>query len=665
MNLKLFLKPTKTKIIWWVVWIAIGIFSCIFSWILFYPYREAFMPIYSTICSTWDTVFGIILLIIVFLFVPYVLACLTFTFRKLIFKTPPLFFQQFSQKHPISTKTGQVIAFLGWMSVFLIIEIAFIEFGMANTDLFCEEKSFTQFNTTSQEDCYGDGRVKFCQSDGIKKKCECVQEAALPACPAGEVLECGDGPIDPKTGWRQDSFCECFSESNGESGVSASSNLFSKSCDELEKISAEESAKLDFGCQSDADCLHHQFYCGVCLNNKYDPKLYKDTFILGAEKCGFPTPLCPPSADCQCVNNKCEVMQALDQQPVATPPQDRLLCETDDDCVSAGVSDDCCDGCVSEAINKATAEKEENDRKIRCAIKKELCPNVDCMWWPGRELKPICRDQQCIFDADYIIKQAVKSGDINVCKKEKHEYDRDSCYSTMALSLKDRSVCEKISKSEGIMIGDREGCYHDLAILTKDMSLCESAGGGTCWIQMAVYYNQPELVRHIADWLDYQTTKESVEMVIGWFEECQEWSLEKRDECYLIEIEKAWAPYYTLEIMCDKVGDPESCYRKYLENYPPTLTLAEAIEIGKKELKNRGYLVEDMNVSADENNTLWQESITKDPSILQIQIVKNLNLGQKNYWAIYYTPKEIQPGGDAWIFVNTNDGEIIGVILGE
>jgi len=97
----------------------------------------------------------------------------------------------------------------------------------------------------------------------------------------------------------------------------------------------------------------------------------------------------------------------------------------------------------------------------------------------------------------------------------------------------------------------------------------------------------------------------------------------------------------------------------------PSLTLDEAKEIGKRELKRRGYPVEDMRVEADEKNTAWQEFVAKEPSILQRQIVKRLNLEEKNYWAIYYAPKEAYLGGDAWVFVDADNGEIIGVIFGE
>lgn len=102
-----------------------------------------------------------------------------------------------------------------------------------------------------------------------------------------------------------------------------------------------------------------------------------------------------------------------------------------------------------------------------------------------------------------------------------------------------------------------------------------------------------------------------------------------------------------------------------LSHLKSAVTVEQAIEIGKLELKQRGYSIENMRVEADENNSSWQKSITRDSSKLQKPIVKRLNLEEKKYWAIYYAPKDSQLGGDAWVFIDINTGEVIGVILGE
>jgi len=95
------------------------------------------------------------------------------------------------------------------------------------------------------------------------------------------------------------------------------------------------------------------------------------------------------------------------------------------------------------------------------------------------------------------------------------------------------------------------------------------------------------------------------------------------------------------------------------------MSLEEAKEKAEAELKKRGYPVEDMLVTADEKNTAWHEFVAKDPSILQRENVKRMNLEGKSYWAIYYAPQKMMLGGDAWVFVDAKDGKILGVILGE
>lgn len=95
------------------------------------------------------------------------------------------------------------------------------------------------------------------------------------------------------------------------------------------------------------------------------------------------------------------------------------------------------------------------------------------------------------------------------------------------------------------------------------------------------------------------------------------------------------------------------------------ISLEEAKGRARDELKRRGYPVEEMKVTADEKNTAWQELVSREPSIMEREIVKRLNLEEKYFWAVYYAPKKMMLGGDAWVFVEANNGEIIGVILGE
>ncbi|MBI5748480.1 MAG: hypothetical protein HZA00_05085 [Nitrospinae bacterium] len=95
------------------------------------------------------------------------------------------------------------------------------------------------------------------------------------------------------------------------------------------------------------------------------------------------------------------------------------------------------------------------------------------------------------------------------------------------------------------------------------------------------------------------------------------------------------------------------------------MNIKEAIEIGKRELKKLGFDTEIMTVMADEENTAWKEFVSSNPSVMESKSVREMKLNKKNYWAIYYVPKEIALGGDAWVFIDIKDRSVIGMILGE
>lgn len=86
----------------------------------------------------------------------------------------------------------------------------------------------------------------------------------------------------------------------------------------------------------------------------------------------------------------------------------------------------------------------------------------------------------------------------------------------------------------------------------------------------------------------------------------------------------------------------------------------EAIEIANKELLKQDFDVTQKNVSADKENTAWNRHFLSDETAIEnnLHIVESLK--DKNYWAIYYQPKERRfLGGEAWVFVDKNTGEII------
>ena len=56
----------------------------------------------------------------------------------------------------------------------------------------------------------------------------------------------------------------------------------------------------------------------------------------------------------------------------------------------------------------------------------------------------------------------------------------------------------------------------------------------------------------------------------------------------------------------------------------------------------------------------------KDKKLLSSVTLKRLNLSEKNYWAIYFHPKDENTlGGDGWFFVDKDSGCLIGYFLGE
>lgn len=108
-----------------------------------------------------------------------------------------------------------------------------------------------------------------------------------------------------------------------------------------------------------------------------------------------------------------------------------------------------------------------------------------------------------------------------------------------------------------------------------------------------------------------------------------------------------------------------SCGQKERTNKRvPEVTLEKAKEKGKGALKELGYDVENMRVRGDEDNRLWKEYVAKTPSVMESTIIKPMRLEEKTYWAIHYGPIKRVRGGGAWVFVDVNTGEIIGILRG-
>ncbi len=92
------------------------------------------------------------------------------------------------------------------------------------------------------------------------------------------------------------------------------------------------------------------------------------------------------------------------------------------------------------------------------------------------------------------------------------------------------------------------------------------------------------------------------------------------------------------------------------------LTLDRAIITSGKKVEELGYNLDDLEVIANEQNLIWcqhRKNVSVDFRLLDEE------LESRKYWAIYYRPKKSQFGGDLFIFIDKNTGEIIDYLRGQ
>lgn len=92
------------------------------------------------------------------------------------------------------------------------------------------------------------------------------------------------------------------------------------------------------------------------------------------------------------------------------------------------------------------------------------------------------------------------------------------------------------------------------------------------------------------------------------------------------------------------------------------LTLDKAIITSGKKVEELGYNLDDLEVIANEQNLIWCQH-RKNVSVDFGRLDKKLE--SRKYWAIYYRPKKSQFGGDLFIFIDKNTGEIIDYLRGQ
>jgi hypothetical protein len=92
------------------------------------------------------------------------------------------------------------------------------------------------------------------------------------------------------------------------------------------------------------------------------------------------------------------------------------------------------------------------------------------------------------------------------------------------------------------------------------------------------------------------------------------------------------------------------------------LSKEKVIEIAKQAARDLGFDLKKMTMEADVNNTKWKEAF---PSIEKAPGHIGKKVKDKKYWAIYFEPisssdpSVVQLGGDLWVFVDANTGEIL------
>ena len=90
----------------------------------------------------------------------------------------------------------------------------------------------------------------------------------------------------------------------------------------------------------------------------------------------------------------------------------------------------------------------------------------------------------------------------------------------------------------------------------------------------------------------------------------------------------------------------------------------EAIRIANKEVQRLKYDIDKLKIISDEKNTFWYKYISSGPILESNPDIKN-KLDNRDFWAIYYGSREMRLGGDVFIFIDKNTGEIILVIQGK
>ena len=102
------------------------------------------------------------------------------------------------------------------------------------------------------------------------------------------------------------------------------------------------------------------------------------------------------------------------------------------------------------------------------------------------------------------------------------------------------------------------------------------------------------------------------------------------------------------------------------------------IEIAKAKAVERGYNVDSMNIVYDEGNAMFVKHLRKEGVSEYNKDTKKWKsvegttpeqdrpkLKGRNYQAVYFGPRQMMRGGDLWVFIDREMGEVIDSVGGE
>ena len=85
----------------------------------------------------------------------------------------------------------------------------------------------------------------------------------------------------------------------------------------------------------------------------------------------------------------------------------------------------------------------------------------------------------------------------------------------------------------------------------------------------------------------------------------------------------------------------------------------QAIKMANQFLSERKYDLNNKNINLDDSNSKWKE-FSSNERFMASNIKTLSKLEGKDYWAVNFYPKEkLILGGEAWVFVDKHNGEVI------